>query len=294
MIKKISSFLLLIIGIQLLSYADWRNEILSFFGEKKDYKGAVEYLLNYHKQNDKAYNPAVCGLLAYVFRNLDDKNNEYKWLGEYFENYRGWEGIFNFLDYSTYLQISDYLSAWRRRYPLVTEMALIDSDAYKGPSPPGNFVITVDIENDAYYKLSDREKVLKGGLLKRGFNSINLSAKEHFEKSASYVFFLDLKTDDLLVRKEIEIEVQLESRHSERKSVQSSQKSRDSEYRLSMYVGDKLVVSSKKLPSICVRACVMRWSRALGTGAGHTALPGKESGQPFSIGKGPRLAHLAR
>jgi hypothetical protein len=249
MIKRKTAVFLFILSLSSFSYGDWKSDIFNFLVDKKDYKGAIEYLFSYREKNEKIFNPAICGLLAYSFNKLNDKDNEYRWLSEYFEKYRGREAIFDFMDEATYAQIVDYFTFWRWRYPQVEEIALINSDIYSGPAPPDKFVISIDVRNNAYYKLSKKEQVLKGGLLKDGYNTIQIRANKLLEKSESHVFFLDLKTEDLVLRKEIEIDIQIESKNAGKKSIQSAQKSKDKEYRLSMYVGDKLIVMSKKLPS---------------------------------------------
>jgi len=244
MIKKIFTLLLVLGWFHFGLYADWKSDISDYFGNKKDYKGAIDYLLGNFEKTDKIHNPIFKGLMAYSFHKLNNKNDEYKWLKEYFETYRGEEIIFSFLDDSTYAEISGYLIAWKRKYPLITETALIDGKIYNSSIPPAKIEIGIDIKNDAYYKLSDRNNIIKGGLLKKGFNIISITADDLFEKSGSHIYYLDLKAGDLFLKKEIEIDIQLDS-HEQIK--ESNDKIKKPEYRLFMFIGDELIISRKKL-----------------------------------------------
>ena len=76
--------------------------------------------------------------------------------------------------------------------PLISDISLINSNI-NGPNPPAKLVIGVDMERDAYYKLSDRENTIKGGLFKRGINIISIEADDLFQKSGSHIYFLDFK-----------------------------------------------------------------------------------------------------
>ena len=247
MSKKAATSFLLVISFVLCLHADWKADISEYFGNRKDYEGAIAYLKNHLKSADKRPNPIINGLLAYSFHNIKDKDQEYYWLGEYLEYFRGMETIFDFLDSSTYIEISNYLEGWRRQYPLITEMGLIYGKDLNGPAPPDKLVIGIDLNNDVFYKLSDKSHVIKGGLLRNGFNSISIEADDLFNHSGSYVFFLDLKADDLLLRKEIEIDVAMNSSQKEIQVDAKREVERQSpEYKLYMFIDDELIVSSIK------------------------------------------------
>ena len=229
------------------SNADWMSDVSSYLSSG-DYDAAVDYLMSHLEEAGKAPNPVASGLLAYSYRKLQNNNMEYKWLGEYFENYRGEEIIFDFLDDATYRDMVNYLMVWKTKYPYISEMAFLESEIYKGPSPPDKLIIGIDIESDAYYKLSDEEGVIKGGLLKKGFNSIYVKTDDFFQKSGSRPYFLDLKKGDLIVSKKIEIDIQIESPVKARKKVKVTDKPvPNPEFKISLFVGDELIIESKKL-----------------------------------------------
>jgi len=246
MIKKLF-LLFLLMSIVLPSNADWMSDVSSYLSSG-DYNGAVDYLMSHPEEAGKAPNPVISGLLAYSYHKLQNNRMEYEWLGEYFENYRGEEIIFDFLDDATYKDMLNYLMVWKAKYPFVSEMAFVKSDIYQGPSPPDKLIIGIDIASDTYYKLSGEEGVIKGGLLKQGFNSISIKADDFFQKSGIRTYFLDLKKGDLIVSKEVEIDIQIESPVKVKRKIEVTDKPvPNPEFKISMFVGDELIIESKKL-----------------------------------------------
>jgi hypothetical protein len=137
---------------------------------------------------------------------------------------------------------------------LNVEISLIDRNLGTNPTisftPPAELEIGVDISDEALYKLSDEKGVIKGGLLKVGFNSIYIPANLLFINSGTHKYFLDFKSGDALLRKEIDIAIQLTPETS---LVKKSTEAKPHEYKLSLYVGDELILSSTKtlhLPSL--------------------------------------------
>lgn len=244
MIKKVVWLFLAVLTLYWSLYADWKVDISYYFGQRNDYQGAINYLRSHFEKIDEIDKPLVFILMAYSFERLVDKNKEYKWLGEYFEKCRGYRPLFDFLDETTAAAIINYIKNWEEEYPLIDEVTLINGRKYIGPAPPSNLIIGISIANDAYYKLSEEENILKGGLLKKGFNLISIEADHLFEKSGRHIYFLDVKSGDFILRKEIEIDIQLKS-GKEEKGKES--KAKNIEYKLSVFIGDELIVSSTKL-----------------------------------------------
>ncbi|MDH5745114.1 MAG: hypothetical protein OEZ52_16350 [Candidatus Aminicenantes bacterium] len=129
--------------------------------------------------------------------------------------------------------------------PLVRDIGLIGDESSKGFAPPDKLMIGVDVFRDVYYKISDGENVIKAGLFTRGLNIVEIEADGLFLESGTHVFFLDLKAGDLTLRKELEIDIQLDSSGIDSGTPRLVEKS-EPEYELSMFVGDKLVVSGRK------------------------------------------------
>ncbi len=74
---------------------------------------------------------------------------------------------------------------------------------------------------------------------------VDIDTRVLFEESGTHVYFLDFKVGELILKKEIEIDIHLDS-----PGVDSGTPSqvRDPEYELSMFVGNQLIVTGKKVP----------------------------------------------
>jgi len=142
------------------------------------------------------------------------------------------------------LIFSFILSLYADQITLVNEIALIDSEIYNQSFPPQKVIIGIDLENDAYYKLTYQKNTIKAGLLHRGLNLIHVEANNLFEKSGTHMYLLGLKVGGLVLEKEIKIDIHLDTPNlAEKKEAES----KNIEYELSMFVGDELIISSKKM-----------------------------------------------
>ena len=128
--------------------------------------------------------------------------------------------------------------------PLITEIALIKTVAYDQLHYPRKLIIGVEISADAYYKLSFKGEIIKAGLLHRGLNLIHLEASHLFQTTAVHSYILGLKKEDLVLEKKIIIDIRLETSTILKTEAQNM----NIEYKLSLFVGDKLIASRKKTP----------------------------------------------
>ena len=130
---------------------------------------------------------------------------------------------------------------------VVLEMGLIDSDNYRGASPPARLIVGLELSQNAYYKLIQNGLTLKGGRFLKGYNSFSLETERFFEGSGVHSYTLELKLDDHTIKQEFEIAVDLEDTAPPAKKETPVE---DKEYTVLMYIGDQLVASSKKLPTV--------------------------------------------
>ena len=130
--------------------------------------------------------------------------------------------------------------------PVVLEIGLIDSDSYRGASPPAQLIIGLDLSQNAYYKLIHKGSTLKGGLFLKGFNSFSLETDDFFRESGAHAYTLELKVGDRIIQREFEIVVEMADNAPLAKKKPPVEKK---EYTVLMYIGEQLVASSKKLPT---------------------------------------------
>ena len=131
--------------------------------------------------------------------------------------------------------------------PLVREIGLIDSDNYRGTSPPTQLIIGLELSQNAYYKLIQNGWTLKGGLFLKGFNSFSLETDSFFGGSGIHTYTLELKVGDRLLKQDFAIAVEMED---EAPPAKKETPVEEKEYTVMMYIGDQLVASSKKLPTV--------------------------------------------
>jgi hypothetical protein len=249
--RKTAALSLLILFFGSILASDWRTEVANFFSAEPavDYRAAATYLegrFGSLSEEDKAI---ASGLLAYLYGQLGDKNDEYERLGEYFEKY-GLVGMgFNFLPPSAHASVANYLRDWQLKYPWVFKIGFVESSGITSVpfsiNPPETLVLGVEMANEAFYKLSDGRNVLKGGLFRRGFNSISIETKRLFRDSGTYPYFLELKAGDMIVRRELAVDVRVNSVGII--GGKPAGPSKNPEYILKMFLGDSLLASSRKL-----------------------------------------------
>jgi hypothetical protein len=229
--------------------SDWRTEVAAFFAERTDYLAAAKYMEGQLSSLDDEDRPVAFGLLAFLYNQLGDREAEYRLLGEYFEKYGPLDMVYHFLPLSTQNAVIIYLREWILKYPWVLKLGFVESSRPQArsaaSSPPAKLVLGLEMANEAYYKFLDGENVLEGGQFKRGHNSISLETNELFRESGAHGYVLELKAGDLIVRRELAIDVRLNSF-----GVVGNQgpSGKIPEYVLKLFLGDDLLASSRKSP----------------------------------------------
>ena len=128
-------------------------------------------------------------------------------------------------------------------FPLLSGICLVENDAYKKDLPPSKITIGLQVLTDALYKISSQGRVLHGGVFRKGFNFLPLSAKDIYNKTGTHTFVLECKADEWIVKKEIVIDIRIvplyvvQKREEERKI---------HEFTLSFFIDDKLIYATKK------------------------------------------------
>jgi len=242
--KNLVFVVLLAVSVQVLP-AQWKDDVAGIFRGTRDFQSIVNLVLPQLDKMDAADKPDASGLLAFCFNKLNDKTNEIKWIAEYFETYRAGDSGYAFIDLVGQAEVIAFLSRWKGRYPFVPEIALI---AGVGGNPiiiQGILPLGFDLTADAYYKFSEGSTVLKAGLFKSGANILSLDANDLFLKPGRHTYFLELKAGELVLKKELDLDIEVSSPWTEPKA--PSLKRKPVSYRLSMYVGGELVMASQKM-----------------------------------------------
>ncbi len=241
--KTIAVLVLFFIAAAYPVYAGWKTDLTRLMAKEKNYPAAVQLLetaLNTVTVNDR---PFVWLALAYCSHQLEDKKSEAKWITGFFEIYKGVTDVFPLTDKALRRKIGDYMRAWRRKYPLLVQTGLLKDSSFKSSRLPRYLTLAVEMGMSTHYRLVYKEKVVSAGIMKKGFNFIELPAAPLFERSDSHVFALDLKAGDLIVQKEIVLDIAC--RYPEN-SGQMKEPVRKSGFGVAMFIENRLVAYHKK------------------------------------------------
>lgn len=248
MIKKLLFLAAACLAAASASGADWKQEILSYLGTAKDYPGALVYLQAAYPALEDMEKQTARAFLAYLSDKTGGREDERRWLVSYFEVYRDIDPQFDFLDWENRRDFVDYWGRWKAAYPLVTDMNLLEAVGPNTGGAPPEIRIGVDLANPAYFKVSDEEGALEGGLWQAGFHILTIPAGGLFDRSGVRNLTLDLKSGDLVLRKRIgvDVDVRIPVGTPAAAPAAPAPRTRDITGEVSLYIGDKLITASRK------------------------------------------------
>ncbi len=223
---------------------DWRSELASRFLVRADWSEITSFLEPRFNSLEETDKPTAALILAFAYNQAANRPQAYLWIARFFEDFRA-EGVFiDFLDHTSQNELWAFLRQWQARYPLLLDLAFITpAESALSLSPPDRFILAIQMANSAFFKLMAEGETLKAGLLQRGLNTLSLESSPLIRESGAHAFLLDLKADDLIVRREINIEVNLSS---EILLAPTSSSEITRRYRLSLFLGNKLLAQSQK------------------------------------------------
>jgi hypothetical protein len=249
MIKKLLSLAAAcLMATTVAAGADWKQDILSYLGSPKDYPGALGYLQAAYPGLEETEKQTARAFLAYLSGKIGGREEERRWIVSYFELYRDIDPLFDFLDWESRRDFVDYWGRWKTAYPLVTDLNLLEAVGPNAGAPTAEIRIGVELANPAYYKISDEAGTLEGGLWQAGFHILTLPAGGLYDRSGVRSFTLDLKAGDLILRKRIGVDVDLQTPlgTSPAAPAAPAPRMRDITGEISLYIGDKLIMTSRK------------------------------------------------
>jgi len=236
--------------------ADWKQEVFGYLSPRRDYPAARAYLRENYARIDPLEKSNALGFIAYLARMTGDGRDEQDRIVEYFETYGDTDPAFDLPDELLRRDFVMFWAKWKSTYPLVTGLVFLERAGESNPSPPARLEVGLELLNGAYYKVSVSNRVLEGGLWQQGFHILKLPFSGGYDRPGSLEFDLDLKTGGMIVRKRITVEVDVRATGptAALPPVQAAVPGRLPPPRLvegevSLYIGDKLILKSKKLSS---------------------------------------------
>lgn len=128
-------------------------------------------------------------------------------------------------------------------FPLVSGICLVENKVYQRDFPPGKITVGLQVQSDSLFKIFAQDRVVQGGLFRKGFNSVILPASDFFKRTDTHSFILECKADETVVSKEIIIDIRILPLYV----VQKMGKERKThEFALSFFIGDRMIYSTRK------------------------------------------------
>jgi hypothetical protein len=238
--------------------ADWKSDLRAFLDPpRRDFAAARALLRESHDGLEPADKQSAEGLLAFLAQRTGDAQDELERIVAYFETYGDADPAFDFLDEALGREFMLFWGTWKTSYPLASGFVFLERTGDDDPSPPARLEVGLELLNDAYYRVSVDGVSLSGGLWQGGFHILRLPFTGGYDRTGEIAFDLDLKTTGLVVRKRITVKVDVEtsSLAFELPAVAPAagrpapRPPRAVEGEVSLYVGDKLILTSRKLSS---------------------------------------------
>ena len=129
--------------------------------------------------------------------------------------------------------------------PIITGIGFIDGSSYKPSAPPEALLLGIDITDDANYKLSYGDKIINGGLLKKGSNRVGIGAQDLFKASGTHVYLLETKAGEFNFKYEIIIDITLKLPPPPKISLEIDSV-KPFQYETEMYIDGRLAFKTRK------------------------------------------------
>ncbi len=240
-------------------FADWKDDVRAFLDPpRRDIAAARTYLREGFDALDPEEKPAAAELLAFLARKAGDPRDELERVVACFETYGDVDPAFDFLDDALGRELMLFWGNWKTAYPLASGFVLLERTGDDDITPPARLEVGLDLLNAAYYRVSGEGGTLAGGLWQGGFHILRLPFSGAYDRTGEIGFDLDLKVAGLVVRKRITVRVDVQSSAAYTlppvEAVPTSARPappapRAVEGEVSLYVGDKLILTAKKLSS---------------------------------------------
>jgi hypothetical protein len=257
MIKRAAAPILAFLLAAAALTADWRSDLRACLDPpRRDFAAARALLRESRDGLEPTDKQTAEGLLAFLARRTGDDLDEFERIVAYFETYGDADPVFGFLDDALGREFMIFWGTWKTSYPLASGFVLLERTGDDAPSLPARLEVGLELMNDAYYRVSGDGVTLAGGLWQGGFHILRLPFTGGYDRTGEIAFDLDLKVAGLVVRKRITVKVDVQSSPAFSLPPVAPAAGRPAppaprtvEGEVSLFVGDKLILTSKKLSS---------------------------------------------
>jgi len=237
--------------------ADWRTDVMSLLDPQRDFSGALSYLHSVYPGGiDDQDKPDVLAMLAFLADKAGEAEEARKLAVEYFETYKDNDPGFDYLNNSLLREFVVFWGEWKRTYPLISNVLFLERPDESESFPPLSLEVGLDLMNPGYYKVSRGERAIEGGYWQAGYHILKLPVASAYEGADRADFDLDIRTGSMVVRKRISIVIGIQETSAPTLLPRRTNAVKDPlslprpvEGEVSLFIGDKLILTSKKLSS---------------------------------------------
>lgn len=248
-----------------ICYAQWRQAAATALEAGGDFAELAELIESEYPGLPDEEKPEAAAIRAFCAKQAGEAAAESRWIVEFFESGRSLEAGFAFLDYRGQETVGSYVNAWRVKYPWIRDVSLIQGTGNEIIIPEGEVPLAVDVSIPVLFKFFENDRVIKAGAFQAGFNVLGLDANALFRDSRKRTYFLEVKSGPLILKKEIGLEVNVSWPVAPQPKAPEAPKvgrlaralgtpdpppppapPKIREYRLALYVGTDLIMSSRK------------------------------------------------
>ena len=136
-----------------------------------------------------------------------------------------------------------FLAHEEQGFPLVSGICLMENEAYHKSLPPGSITIGFEVQADALFKISFKDRVVQAGQFRKGFHTIALPSPDFFRRTDTHRVILECKSGEKQVSKEILIAIRLLPLYIVQKG---GERRKQRAYTLSFLIGTRLMYSTRK------------------------------------------------
>ncbi|MHB8095636.1 MAG: hypothetical protein ACYDH0_11930 [Candidatus Aminicenantales bacterium] len=237
--------------------ADWRTDVMSLLDPQRDFSGALAYLHDvYPSRIDDQDKPNALAMLAFLADKAGEAEQSRELAVDYFETYKDNDPGFDYLNDSLFREFVAFWGGWKRTYPLITNILFLERPDESESFPPLSLEVGLDLLNPGYYKISRGGSALEGGFWQAGYHILRLPVTSAYDGADRADFDLDLRTGAMVVRKRISVVIGIQESATPTLLPRRSNGARDPrtpprpvEGEVSLFIGDKLILTSQKLSS---------------------------------------------
>jgi len=253
--KKISYLILAIIIISLglpsllKATPDWKSEI-NLKLKNSEYEEALVLIESNLPQLEKTEKQEALALRPFILNKLGQAGEEKKALIDYFEEFGQNQPVLEFLDFSIFSQVLEYWGNWLGYFPLVENLNFLVPTGAPEDSIPDAIRLGFDLSTPAYYKLILEGQPLEGGYWEKGPHLIELPIPYSFEKPFSLNLDIFLRTDQITVKKRVQLAFNVETRNLGGQDLlvqrQNAAPVKNLQGEVALYIGEKLIFKATK------------------------------------------------